>query len=293
MPDWAIAEADLEPAQPGDAYRDYCLWTYAPVASPTGKLRSAALLWQSFAVAGADPRLAALSRDLRAGLGPFRTVWGVKRAGGVTSWEYYFYDYARVKRAVSLGRVLDILRPYAPSRLVDPRLRPYFMVSLDLDDALVQGRRSIEQANIYVGNPGSSVSSGLCYAMTDQGFRLDNLYNFFDAARERQMIRDKVAASVHLDEPGLDVDAILWPALTRCGVIVVANKRLNDGVYFSRVRVDGLIHFLERTDWPEETRRFVRDNRGRLDHMLYDVGIDYRAVDGKLTVVKSAYYGVL
>lgn len=290
---WAIAEADLEATEPGDAYRDYCLWTYAPVARTVGKLRSASLLWQSFAAVEADPRLAELSRALRDALGPFRTVWGVKRAGGVTSWEYYFYDYARIARTVSLGRVLEVLAPYAPSRLVDPKLRPYFMVSLDLDDALVQGRRTIEQANVYVGNPGSSVSSGICYAMTEAGFRLDNLYCFFDAAKERQAIRDKVATSAHLDEPGLDVDAILWPALTRCGVIVVANKRLNDGVYFSRVRIDGLIHFLERLDWPEATKAFVRENRGRLDHMLYDVGIDYRVVDGRVTVVKSAYYGVL
>lgn len=30
----------------------------------------------------------------------------------------------------------------------------------------------------------------------------------------------------------------------------------------------------------------------RLDHMLYDVGFDYRMEAGRLQIIKSAYYGV-
>ena len=30
----------------------------------------------------------------------------------------------------------------------------------------------------------------------------------------------------------------------------------------------------------------------RLDHMLYDVGFDYRMEGGRLNILKSAYYGV-
>lgn len=283
----------LELTQPGDAYRDYCLWDYTPPARPEGKLRPASLLWHSFEVAGADPGLAAMSRTLRQDLGPFRTVWGVKRIGGAFSWEYYFYDYARLNRTSSVARVLEVLRPHAASPLQDPSLRPYFMFSLDLDDALARREREIDSLNLYIGNPGSSVSSGIAYTMTRAGMRLDNLYFFFDAAREREAICAKVATSAHLDLPGLDLDEILWPPLMRCGVVVVANKTDRDGVYFSRIRVDGLIHFLERLAYPEETIRFVRTNRARLDHLLYDVGIDYAVVDGRLTVVKSAYYGVL
>ncbi len=287
------ADPELEWSAPEDPSRDYCLWDYRPPRSGAGKLRSASLLWQSFAAAGADPRLAELSRALRDGLGPFRTVWGMKRIGDAVSWEYYFYDYARLGRDVSIGRVLALLAPFAPSRLRDPSLRPYFMFSIDLDDALVSGRRGLDAINVYLGNPGSSVSSGIAYTMSEAGFRLDNFYFFFDAARERDAIAAKVASSAHLDLPGLDLDTILWPSLRDCGVIVVANKTHNDGVYFSRITVDQLTVFLERLAYPESTVRFVRDNRSRLDHLLYDVGIDYAVVDGRIEVVKSAYYGVL
>ncbi|MBD8905703.1 hypothetical protein [Methylorubrum zatmanii] len=285
--------ARLERAAPGDRYADYCLWDYEPVGPTTGRLRQASLLWHSLACAEADPRLFALCDALRAGLGPGRSVWGAKLRDGITTWEFYFYDYARLERTVSIERVLAILAPFAPCSLRYAGARPYFMFSLDLDDALVRGNRGLDRLNIYVGNPGSSVSSGLCYGLTAQGLVFDNLYSFFDAAREREAIRAKAACSAHLDLPGLDLDAILWPELMNCGIVVVANKRLCDGVYFSRVGIDGLIAFLDRLAYPPAIRGFVREERRRLSHLLFDVGIDYAVIDGRLTVTKSAYYGLL
>jgi hypothetical protein len=72
----------------------------------------------------------------------------------------------------------------------------------------------------------------------------------------------------------------------------VANKKFNDGVYFSRINVDQLILCLDRLGWPATMREFIRENRDRLDHLLYDVGIDYRMIDGRIEVIKSAYYGI-
>ena len=285
--------ARMEMAAVGDRYADYCLWDYEPVGPTAGRLRQVSLLWHSLACAGADPRLFAICDALRNGLGPGRSVWGAKRRDGVTTWEFYFYDYARLDRTVSIERVLGILAPFVPCGLRYAGARPYFMFSLDLDDALARGEHGLERLNIYVGNPGSSVSSGLSYGLTRDGLVFDNLYSFFDAARERDAIRAKTACSAHLDMPGLDLDAILWPELMTCGVVVVANKRLCDGVYFSRIGIDGLIAFLDRLAYPPAIRDFVRSERRRLSHLLFDVGIDYAFVDGRLTVTKSAYYGLL
>ena len=43
--------------------------------------------------------------------------------------------------------------------------------------------------------------------------------------------------------------------------------------------------------YPDSIVAFVCEHRDRLDHLLYDVGIDYRMEDGKIVVLKSAYYG--
>lgn len=277
----------------GDRFYDYCLWPYEPVAPADGKLRSSTLLWQSFEALGAPVVLRQIVEALEKGLGPSRIVWGVKRIGEKFSWELYFYDYQRLQRSVSIERVIDLISPYIGCSLSLSPTRPYFMFSLDLDAELGMRRRKIDEISVYLGNPGSSVSSGLCYQLTANGLRYDNLYYFFDRKTEWDDIVGKVAASIHIDIDRLDVSDILWPQLTDCGVIVVANKKYNDGVYFSRIRIDQLLGFLDRLDYPKEIRAFLHANRTDLDHLLYDVGIDYHMVDGRIVILKSAYYGVV
>jgi hypothetical protein len=80
--------------------------------------------------------------------------------------------------------------------------------------------------------------------------------------------------------------------LRRCKTICVANKQTHDCVYFSGVDVHQLIHFLERLNYPQPVVEFVRGNARRLDHLLFDVGFDYRMEGGRLQILKSGYYGV-
>jgi hypothetical protein len=283
----------LERSAAGDRYADYCLWDYPPVAPTPGKLRCANLLWHALAAAGAGPQFHAACRALRDGLGPFRTVFGVKKIADRLSFEFYFYDYARLERTVSIPRVLDILAPFAACPLTYSEQRPYFMFSIDLDDDIVAGRRSLEMINVYVGNPGSSVSSGICYELTGAGLRLANLYFFFDARNQMDEIVAKVACSAHHDLRTLPLRDILRPDLLGCQVIVVANKKVNEGIYFSRIGIDPLIGFLERERFPADLVAFARQHRNGLDHMLYDVGLDYVIEAGAVKITKSAFYGLL
>lgn len=283
----------LERVAPRDRFADYCLWDYPPPAAPLGKLRSSNLLWRALEAAGAGPNMFAACEALRAGLGPFQTVYGVKKNGDRLSFEFYFYDYARLERWVSIPRVLEILSPFVDCPLTYSEGRPYFMFSIDLDGDIVSRRRPLETINIYVGNPGSSVSSGICYELTPAGMRLANFYFFFDAKKEREDIVAKVMCSAHHDLKGLPLTSILRPELTDCGVIVVANKKFSDGVYFSRVKIDPLIDFLGKENFPADILAFARQYRNELDHMLYDIGLDYQVEGDAVRIVKTAYYGLL
>ena len=53
-----------------------------------------------------------------------------------------------------------------------------------------------------------------------------------------------------------------------------------------------MLFFLKRMAYPERIVAFVEDNKARLDHLLYDVGIDYRMTEGKVEYLKSGYYGI-
>ena len=285
--------AALERCGPRDRFADYCLWDYAPLLPPVGKLRSSNLLWRAIESSGGGPNLIAACEALRTGLGPFQTVYGVKKVGGRLSFEFYFYDYERLERRVSISRVLDILAPFARCGLKPREGRPYFMFSIDLDKEVASGQKPLEIINVYIGNPGSNVSSGICYEQSAAGLRLANFYFFYDARKEMDDIVAKVACSAHHDLRSFSPSSVLRPDLLSCAVVVVANKKFNDGVYFSRLPVDPLIRFLDLEGFPAELVQFAKRYRGDLDHMLYDVGLDYVVEDGLVKVTKSAFYGLL
>jgi hypothetical protein len=229
---------------------------------------------------------------LREAIGPFRTVFGIKLVDGRLAWEYYFYDYARRERSVSIGRVLEALRPFARCDIRPNESLPYFMFSIDIDSALARGARELDVVHMYLGNPGSTVSSGIAYALRPAGSTLENFYFFFNAKTQREDAASKIFCSPHVDPATIRPERILLPELRDCHTICVANKQRNDCVYFSGIDVDQLRWFLDRIGYPPEIQRMVRENRASLDHLLYDVGIDYRIEDGEMRVLKSGYYGV-
>ena len=282
----------MELTAPDDLYYDYCLWQYKPVAPPEGKLRSANLLYHSFEVTGAPDSAYALVDAIRREIGMFNTVWGIKQVGGDLRWEFYFYDYRRRARERSMVRVLQAMRPFIPCDVPTNEQLSYFMFSLDVNNELLAGRKELGEVHMYIGNTGSTVSSGICYSLMAQGTRLENFYFFFDAKTEGDKIEGKVASSAFVDTTAIGMDRLLWPELRDCRVIVVANKQQNDALYFSRITIDQLLFFLKRMEYPASHVAFVEANRDRLDHLLYDVGIDYRTEGDQFRILKSGYYGI-
>lgn len=282
----------FEYATEQDPSLNYCLWPYAPPAPIEDKFRSINLLFQSFDHAGIDPRAFEIVEAIRDAIGPFRTVFGIKLLDDRLAWEFYFYDYRRRQRAVSMTRVLDTVRPFMHSDIVPNENLPYFMFSIDLNDNLASGRAPLDVVHMYVGNPGSTVSSGIAYGVRTTGIVLENFYFFFDAASQRDQIAGKVASSAVFDDTILPIEAVVAPELMRCRTVCVANKQTHDCIYFSGVNVGQLIWFMNLLAYPAAVVEFVMRNRARLDHLLFDVGFDYRVENGRLRFLKSGYYGV-
>lgn len=270
----------------------YCLWPYQRPAPAADKFRAVNLLYQSFAEAGLPEGAYATVDALREGIGAFRTVFGIKWADGRLGWEYYFYDYLRVRRTVGADEVLRALAPVVRSDVALDARAPYFMFSLDLDAALARGERAIDVLHMYVGNPGSAVSSGVSYAVRPDSQLLENFYFFFDAATQMPEVARKLENSPHALFGMHGLDEVLVPELRDCRTICVANKRTHDCVYFSGVTVDQLLFFLRRWRYPAGMVAFIQQHRDRLDHLTYDVGIDFALRDGRPVGLKSGWYGV-
>jgi len=274
-----------------DIFYDFCLWEYRPASPYENKFRSVNMLYNSFDYMGVHERFFDLVQAIRQAMGESNTVWGIKRMGDDIRWEFYFYDYRRRGRERSIRKLLDIVRPFIRCEIKANENFHYFMFSIDLSGELITKAGDLEEIHMYIGNPGSTVSSGICYSLTGGGTRLENFYFFFDAKKEMDEIIAKVVCSSYVDFTEIGIDQILWPELKKCKVIVMANKQSNDSVYFSGIDVDQLFFFLKRMGYPGELVSFAEENRSKLDHLQYDVGFDYRMEGRKLLILKSSYYG--
>ena len=293
MIDWN-AKALAQFSRPGDPALDFCLWPYDPPTAPSGDaLRSSALLYKSFEVAGVGDAMLGLTDAIRDRWGRFATVWGMKWSDAGPSWEFYFYDYARAGRRLGMTDFLNATAPFLQIDLPVDDTKPYFMFSVEVAPRHLTGT-PLDQIDIYMGNPGSTVSSGICYGLSQSGYEMRNFYFFFDAKHEEKAIHDKLTESIPMPQAGVDMNALLWPEMEGVQTIVVTNKQRRDALYFSRIRAGQLAVFLERLAFPSALREFLDVHMDALDHHLFDVGWDFDfASDGRVIPTKGSFYGLL
>ena len=274
-----------------DRFFDYCLQAYDPLRDPRGKLRSEALLWNSVDVAGASPALEDALDALQRHAGRDMTVVGIKHQAGRLWWELYFYDRQKEDPAVRADAIIDAIAPWI--RVV-PRPRetvPYFMFSFDVHPDTAPGG-SVDVVNLYL--PYYEVQGGRSYKLSADRLEMDNVYRFLHPKTEIRQIVHDIRQSVFVDYARVPLSRVLLPELIDCNRICVAKKRFADAVYYSGIDVGQLVFFLRRFGYPEPIVAFVEGHRGALDHLRFDVGVDYvMEPDGSVTMTKSSYYCTL
>jgi hypothetical protein len=165
------------------------------------------------------------------------------------------------------------------------------MFSFDLDENVASNDGSVDIAHLYIGNPGSMVSSGIAYRQDASGLSLENFYFFFDAMSEQEKIVDKMTESVFWDVDPDRLGELLRDELRNCDTICLANKPQCDTVYYSGIDVRQLLFFCQWQNYPQRFIEFLMANAFQLDHLKYDVGVDYRWRNGHLEFLKSGIYG--
>jgi hypothetical protein len=230
-----------------------------------------------------EARGAELVQAVRAGLGRDRTVWGLKLRDGAIAWELYFYDFERARPEVSLAHVRRLLAPFVELDAVETRALPWHMFSVELDAADLAGRRAVP-AHLYVDMRS--------YELRGARVRLENLYTFHDPRREIDEVLHRLRSSLHFDarrDGGLA--RLLPPSLLRCHRVCVANKRASDALYFSRVPTPVAARFLVEHAWPAPLAGWLAAHAAELDHLLWDLGVDFHSNEGVLHITKSGIYG--
>ncbi len=274
-----------------DRFFDYCLQPYDPLRDPRGKLRSESLLWNSLDVAGAPAALDEVLGAVQRTAGRDMTVVGIKHQHGRLWWELYFYDRLKEDPAVRAASIIDAVAPWFR---VAPRPResvPYFMFSFDVTGANAGGA-DVGVVNLYL--PYYEVQGGRSYKLSSDCLEMDNVYRFLHPKTEIREILHEIHQSVFVDFTRVPLSRVLLPELIDCNRICVAKKRFADAVYYSGIDLGQLLFFLRAFGYPAAIAEFVEANRSQLDHLRFDVGIDYTmAPDGSLVMTKSSYYCTL
>jgi hypothetical protein len=273
-----------------DRYFDYCLQPYPPRRAPAGKLRGENLLWLSLDVAGAGPGLEDAIRAIQRAVGRDMTVFGVKHHRGRLWWELYFYE-SLYEQTAKAAHIVDAVRPYFELHPPVRETIPYFMFSFDLHpDSAQRGR--VEGVNLYM--PYFQVQGGRSYKLLGGRIEMDNVYRFYDPKREIREIVFEIKNSVFIDYSRVDLSRVLLPELFSCRRICVAKKRFADAVYHSGIDVDQLLWFLRRFQYPAAIVDFVVNQRGQLDHLSFDVGMDFTMnPTGEIEIAKTSFYGTV
>ncbi len=275
-----------ELVEPGEPLHDYALLPYEPLGPSAGQLRSVNALYQCLALAGVETEGARLVELVRAGLGPHRTVWGVKwhALERRMSVELYFYRRQHQAENLSIEMLATTLKPVVELRSELGRPVAWHMFSVEFRPDQLRGE-SPTAARIYLQGSGTS------YAVEGDELVLENFYTFHDSKKHIEIILQRVQECVHAPSRDEELAKLIPPQLFRSHHICVAHKRKADAIYFSRVDTSQLQFFLERFDWPEELRAWVDVNLVRLAHLYWDLGFDFRRVHDDVETVKSGFYG--
>lgn len=260
-----------------------------PAATPADGLRQSALLLESAPVS-CRSGLAWLAEEVQTRVGEFGSVWSIKFAVGLPSWEVYFY----VNHGKLANEGLEYLTQIGSelfgcsSSLLEKvtGLRPD-VISIDIDQGVLN-QRPVDAVNLYVGNPLSRVPSGLSYRVSEQSIQLANLYHKCNST-SRQCIRAALHGTLHLgsDERWLDTE------LLPCDSIHVARKPDRDGLYYGGINMSQTRYFLSSYTQESPLSDFLADSSSRLVHHKFDVGLDYQRFGNRVRVVKAAVYVLL
>lgn len=282
-----VATRPLELSQPSDPYFDYCLQPYVPRPATQEALRAVNVLVESFARAGVEAEGVALIERLRATLGLNKTVWGIKHRVGVPirAWELYFYNWASPgerEGGIELGPVVDACGPLVDVPVGPCSGLPWHMFSVELDSTVLRAGRGAT-VEFYIGSRN--------YTLRSDGLEMKNMYTFHRPLEDVADLLERLDLCPHFDRTISHTGTLIPFELKECHRVCVANKRNHDAMYFHRVDTRTMRWFARWQRWPEDFTAHLDDLGPRLEHLLWDVGFDYRRTMGGLEFVQSGIYG--
>lgn len=284
-------------------YLDINAIVYQPKGDLSNMLRSHAILDMAFDCGMLDSRWKKIISRIHAYMGVGNTVWGIKNERGRVFLECYFY-YPYVYPAHTIEVVKEIINPFTGMEFFqNDSVGRYQCLSIDIAGEFIPGinvyrldaheNNRISASSWFLSPRGGQLIPMNRYysLLSEPGFYEDG-FHFADSAAQIELSCKTLFPETNprLFDIWRDMDYLRtsegshWP-------VGVAEKKQALGIYFMRLSVSEFIGFLKYHAYPQGFVERVEENKDRLSHIRYDIGVDYSAKGGSVEIVKTAFFG--
>jgi hypothetical protein len=294
MPEVEVLPGELVRASDRDRHINLGFEAYRPVRPLVDKVRAENLLWHSLLHAGVleqwDDPLHAIQRQV----GRDRSVFGVfvELDRGALSWELRVLN---TEARSPLG-VLDALRAtLAPWIELAPGLDeapPYAVLALRFDThTLAHGK--LETVELHERSPGTHELE--VYRTGATGRTLVSRDTVLEPKRHIDEVLPLIKRSEHVDFAADKrlLGRVLIPELFACRRLHMSKRAGCDALCFSGVNIEQLVFAYKRFEFPAALLGFLTEHQAQLEHLLFDVSIEYKRAGEKIEYPRVGYYGSL
>ncbi len=294
-------------------YYDVNFFQYYPENTRPSSLPSAYLFEKALAyLFTPDTTLGEMACAIQQQQGLNRTLWGIRNENGRFSTEFYFF-YPRKFPQNALENLAPVIDPYLEKPVSGQRLKEgYYLISFN-----PQAGKKADGINVYYPEVDASrpvitiADTGFTFNTEDPVFysylfdpasgsyTLTNTYHTFFGIQQTKAILDKMYEACRAffpDQDPLRANAYLsLPYLYEAGKMIhssaVTWKQGVVGLYFVGLSFAKFLQFLTEHAYPSEYVEALRERAADLQHLRYDVGLDFTLEKGEFSLKKTAFWG--
>ena len=276
---------ELVPASDRDRPLNIGFEVYRPIRPLAGKSRGENLFWHSLMVAGCIERWDDPLHVLQRARGRDRTIWGIHYdlEREALSWEIRVLSPALAELRTSLADAAAL----APGLEAEPEACAVVGVHFDANT-----EATIPALEFHVR---SSEDPRKFEVIRASGETREVVSR--DLLREPKREIDDVLPAVKTSE-AVDFSAhprllgrVMIPEIYACRRLHISKRPGRDALCFSGLNVDQLLFTYKRFELPEPMLEFLTIHRDALEHLLFDVCVEYREQDGRIHYPSVAIYG--
>jgi hypothetical protein len=283
---------ELDRATDRDRHINLGFEAYRPVRPLVDKVRAENLLWHSLLHAGVLDRWDDPLHAIQRLVGRDRSVFGIFHeldAGGL-AWELRLLNTEARSPLGVLGSVREVLGPWielAPGLTEAP---PYAVIGLRFDGQTM-ARGKLETVDLHERQPGTREL--LVYRTGPTERTLVSRDVVLEPKRHIDEVLPLIKASEFVDFAADKrlLGRVLIPELFACRRLHVSKRPSCDALAFSGVNIEQLLFTYKRFEFPAALLGFLTAHQAQLEHLLFDVAVEYRGDGRRIVYPRVGYYG--